>query len=284
MRDKIYAGIVLYNADRKRLSENIAAIINQVDKVLLYDNGSKNIKVIEKEIEIVKQCKLIKAPQNYGIAHALNSLASVAYHDGAKWLLTLDQDTVVKPGLIDMYRKYMYLPRIGQLCCLFEDRNNSEIKWDKHTEVEKIDRAITSATLVKLAVWKAVDGFDESLFIDGVDHEFCTLLLYRGYFNYQINFVGFLHELGHIEKHTLLGHNYFTTNHNAFRRYYMARNSVLIARRYHTSVWTEYKWLLSEVIHITLAEKDKRKKILNTFKGVKDGLTTDTTRPIGNAK
>ncbi|APG75360.1 glycosyltransferase [Lactobacillus delbrueckii] len=284
MRDKIYAGIVLYNADRKRLSENISAIIDQVDKVLLYDNGSKNTREIEEEIELVKRCKLIKAPKNYGIAHALNSLASLAYHDGAKWLLTLDQDTVVKPGLIETYCKYMNLPYIGQLCCLFEDRNNPEIKWDKHSEVEKIDRTITSAALVNLAAWKAVDGFDESLFIDSVDHEFCTLLLHRGYFNYQINFVGFLHELGHIEKHTLLGHNYFTTNHNAFRRYYMARNSILIARRYHTSVWVEYKWLLSEVAHIILTEKDKRKKILNTLKGVKDGLTTDTTRPIGNAK
>lgn len=284
MTEKIYAGIVLYNANSERLLENIIAVIDQVDKVVLYDNGSKNIEDIESKIGLIKYCELIKAPKNYGIAHALNNLASFAYHDGAKWLLTLDQDTVIEHNLIKTYQKYMDLPQIGQLCCRFEDRNNLKIKWDDYDKVEKVERAITSASLVNLVAWKSVDGFDESLFIDYVDHEFCTALIQHGYFNYQINYIGFLHELGHTEKHRLLWKSYCTTNHSAFRRYYMARNCILVARRYHTSIWREFKWLFGEMARIILAEKDKRKKILNTLKGVKDGLTADTTRPIGNAK
>ncbi len=284
MTDKIYAGIVLYNPDSKRLVENVVAIASQVDKVILYDNGSKNIEKIECDTNLMQQCKLIKSPKNCGIASALNKLASFAYNDGAKWLLTLDQDTVVKLGLIDTYRKYMNLPQIGQLCCLFEDRNNPKMKLTNFAEVEKVDRTITSAALVNLLAWKDVGGFDESLFIDYVDHDFCAALIHHGYFNYQINYIGFLHELGHTERHSFLWWSYATTNHNAFRRYYMARNCILVARRYHTSVWRECKWLLGETARIILAEKDKRKKITNTFKGIKDGLTIDATRPMRYVK
>lgn len=47
---KISAGIVLYNPDINRLKQNIKAVIPQVDVLVLYDNGSKNITKIEKMI------------------------------------------------------------------------------------------------------------------------------------------------------------------------------------------------------------------------------------------
>ena len=41
---KYIAGIVLYNPDLGRLKENIESICKQVDKVILIDNGSDNIR------------------------------------------------------------------------------------------------------------------------------------------------------------------------------------------------------------------------------------------------
>ena len=47
--DKKYlAGIVTFNPDIERLNENISAIINQVDKVVVVDNGSENADDIKK--------------------------------------------------------------------------------------------------------------------------------------------------------------------------------------------------------------------------------------------
>ena len=43
---KVLAGIVLYNPDLERLSENVSAIIPQVDILLLVDNKSNNINEI----------------------------------------------------------------------------------------------------------------------------------------------------------------------------------------------------------------------------------------------
>lgn len=62
----------------------------------------------------------------------------------------------------------MNLPRIGQLCYIFKDRN-LRVKWDISSGVKKTNFCITSSALVNLKAWKEVGGFDESLFIDAVD-------------------------------------------------------------------------------------------------------------------
>ena len=46
--DKIYAGIVSYNPDIQRISENIFAIHKQVPEVIIFDNGSNNINHLKK--------------------------------------------------------------------------------------------------------------------------------------------------------------------------------------------------------------------------------------------
>ena len=39
---KILCGIITYNPSIQRLTENIEAVINQTDHVLIFDNGSMN--------------------------------------------------------------------------------------------------------------------------------------------------------------------------------------------------------------------------------------------------
>lgn len=132
---KIIAGIVLFNPDIKRLIENVNAVSSQVDEIIFFDNNSINLNEIEAFVKR-KNYQLIKSNKNYGIAHALNELGKAAYYKKADWFLTLDQDTVINLHLIEEYKKYMNLPRIGQLCCIFKDRN-LRVKWDIPNGVKK---------------------------------------------------------------------------------------------------------------------------------------------------
>lgn len=66
---KYIAGIVLYNPDLGRLKENIESICKQVDKVILIDNGSDNIREIEDLIKEYLNCILLKNGENMGIAY-----------------------------------------------------------------------------------------------------------------------------------------------------------------------------------------------------------------------
>ena len=72
MRNKIAAGIVLYNPDIDRLKKNLEAIAPQVEKVFLVDNHSDHIENIKKLLEQFPVCELIENEKNAGIATALN--------------------------------------------------------------------------------------------------------------------------------------------------------------------------------------------------------------------
>ena len=67
---EMVTGIILYNPDLSRLRENISAILPQVDKVVLVENGSSDITYL-KELEDEK-IELIVNEENMGIAYALN--------------------------------------------------------------------------------------------------------------------------------------------------------------------------------------------------------------------
>ena len=47
MNYKLGAGIVLYNPEVELLKKNVDALYNQVDKLLLYDNGSSNYQEVK---------------------------------------------------------------------------------------------------------------------------------------------------------------------------------------------------------------------------------------------
>lgn len=277
----ISAGIVLYNPNISRLKESIKAVENQVDEIILFDNGSNNIKEVKKLLCSKSRIKLIDGGKNSGIANALNRIAIQAIKDSNKWLLTLDQDSVVNDNLIEVYKKYMKLPRVGQLSCLYRDRNRDKkrIYGNKrgiygNNKVIKSKYAITSGSLINLAALREVGGFDSSFFIDWVDMEICCALRAKNYETYQLNYVGFLHELGNPTSFHFLGLKGYTSNYPAFRYYYGARNSIEVALRYpkEENLFVRLLIQLKLVGKINLYEKNKIKKSKAIFKGIKDGI------------
>lgn len=89
---KIYAGIVSYNPELKRLKENISVIQNQISAVVVFDNGSDNIDEIRNLISELTNVEFIRSEKNLGIAGALNRLMQWGNDKGYDWMLSLDQD------------------------------------------------------------------------------------------------------------------------------------------------------------------------------------------------
>ena len=100
--DKICAGMVLYQPKPKLLDQNIHAIINQVDKLFIFDNGSTN-RVDIKDVIKKYQEKITYhyEKDNKGIAYGLNWLLKSAYIAKYDWCLTLDQDSICSSNMID---------------------------------------------------------------------------------------------------------------------------------------------------------------------------------------
>ena len=78
MNYKLGAGIVLYNPEVELLKKNVDALYNQVDKLLLYDNGSSNYQEVKSIFGNYEKIVFEDGVKNRGIAFALNKILNWA--------------------------------------------------------------------------------------------------------------------------------------------------------------------------------------------------------------
>lgn len=282
------AGIVTYNPDINRLKENISAVSEQVDIVVIVDNASSNINEILLLSETFNNVSVIRNIENRGIAVALNQIMNAADESGYGWALLLDQDSVVTANLISSYSKLIGLDKAAIICPQIYDIN-SQNKLNVQDSVTEIGVCITSGSLTNVKIWKKLGKFDEKLFIDSVDSEYCIRLFFEGFKIYRANNIQLLHELGKTEKHLYKS----ATNHSAMRRYFIARNSTYVAKKYGRLAKNNLKRndikrinlfmdrLISPsrcflrqmqfIVLVVLYENDKFSKITAILKGIVDG-------------
>lgn len=269
---RILAGIVLYNPDIQRLKDNYLAIAEQVDSVVLVNNGSNNWEKIKDELS-QWNVEIINNEENRGIATALHQIMEFGITIGTDWVITLDQDSVCRPGLIDAYKQWIHLDKAGILTCVIEDRNFSiGSGFAEGEKWKEIKQCITSASFISTEAYENTDGFDEKMFIDSVDFDICLNMRQHGYKIYRINHVGLLHEVGHGKNVKLLFKDYIVYNHSPLRNYYMARNKAYLVRKY-PEYFSKVKEVIREVrseVLILVYEESKIKKIRARWKGLRD--------------
>lgn len=284
MCKKIWASIVTYNPEKNRLRANLESVRSQVDSLVIVDNGSQNVDDV-RDLASQFDCHLILNRKNEGIAFALNQCVDYVTEHGDVWLLTLDQDSVCKEGLIDCYKKYLNAENVGMLSCDIYDRNTGivsngiierhlKFKSYKEHELKFVPVAITSGCLMNACVAKNIGGFDNQMFIDYVDFDYCLSLHQSGYRILKVDFVGLLHEIGHAKKIKILGRDCILTNHSPIRHYYISRNTVYFIRKHNRfvnkiSIISE---LLARVFIVPFFEKNSFAKLKAALKGLLDGI------------
>lgn len=271
---RIIAGIVLYNPDIKRLLENVNSIYPQVDSLIIVDNASKNCEQAIKMLQEFKNIEIICNDKNKGIATALNQIMHYAIEYSASWVLTLDQDSVCEHDLISQYYKYISKSDVGMMTCNVVDRNFGIDYGVGSTEYRYVEGCITSGSFVNVKSYKKTAGFDEKMFIDKVDFDYCLSVRATGQKIIKINYNGLLHEVGHGRIIKLFGKSYTMYNHSYIRRFYMVRNGIYIAKKHKKSL-NIFRELLKEVrgiILVLLYENDKLKKLKYGIKGLIEGL------------
>lgn len=273
---KVVAGIVLFNPQINRLKENIEAIVSQVEKVILFDNGSSNFKTVGSIVSKNHKLVLIHSNHNIGIAAALNNIFKYAEQKfNPDFVLTIDQDSVCSKNLIHEYLKF-YDPKIGIYSPEIRDINVVKHTNNKSKNVPKISEVkecITSASLTNYKAWKSVNGFDETMFIDNVDFDFCKRIRKKGYKIIRVNTVFIRHELGHIKEHNTVFGKVLVKNHNSFRKYYIARNTIYMARKDSSFIvkFIAYLRIIKQLLLVLGFEQSKASKIRSLLKGTLDG-------------
>jgi rhamnosyltransferase len=281
----VCAVVVTYHPG-PRATERLADVISQVDQLIVVDNGSAApVAVSLRDWTRAAGATWIGNAGNLGSATALNQAARAAIDAGHGWLLTLDQDTTVPSDLVAELR-----------AAIAADTQPDLVAVAAPTAVQQHDRrcrdrgvvrrrtAITSGSLVNLAAWQEVGGFRDDFFIDMVETDFCLRLGERGYRVVLACRARIAHRIGAPRRHRILGIDVVTSNHPAWRRYYMSRNRVHVWRAHwrHAPVWVLFDGTgqLRDTLVMALTEADRRSKLRATLRGLTDGLRGRTGRLV----
>jgi len=267
-------------------AHNLTTIGSQVGKLLIVDNGSS-----EESLQPVAACalglgaSLVRLGANRGVAAALNVGVRFAVDCGCSWLATFDQDSQPTPGMIEemlrVLRSYPDAEHVGVLSPRRVDpRSGFTVREPGSAESNDawrpIPTSMTSGSLVNLAAIAKVGGFEDALFIDYVDHEFCLRLRRHGFRILEASRARLVHSLGALERRRFIFGRVSVTHHATVRRYYMTRNRLILWRRY----WRrEPRWVLgdvrrflSETLFVLLYEQQVHSKVAMVCRGVRDGV------------
>ncbi len=291
-QDSLVCGVVVtYNPDDDVL-ENLRVVVAECGHVIVVDNASPpDWQARLAAIPGVECCFL---PENRGVAAALNIGAQRAVAAGCHWIVTFDQDSkpedgmgaallaarqrhsraaVIGPRIVEktlVSGGYRWLRRHPLCGCLFQ---RVECQGDDLPEVTMV---ITSGAMLDLATWKAVGGFDEDLFIDYVDIDYCLRVDRLGRAIAVARAATLQHRLGDRRLRYLLGKEFRPMYHSALRHYYIARNRMRVWRRHARAVphWALFDlcFAVGNTIRVALFEPEKWRKVKAMVLGTWDGL------------
>lgn len=262
------------------LERLLAALRPQVQALVVVDNGSPERTQIE-ALAHRMDCHFAGAAVNRGMAAALNEGVALARELDAEWLATFDQDSEVPPtliaGLLEGARLHPQPQAIGILCPAHRDTGMGRDYLQARDILvqagawRELRAAITSGSLVRMTVFSQAGLFDESLFIDGVDHDLCLRARRHGWRIVQVPGLVMPHALGAMTSRRLAGVDLAASHHGAPRRYYMVRNQLEVSRRYLLldPVWSVAGvWrLLTAAAAVLVFEDDKTAKFAAMARG-----------------
>jgi len=273
---QVAAVVVLYNPTKEMLN-NIYSYLDLVHRLYVIDNSDmKNMEFVD-NIKTNPNVTYIDNNGNMGIANALNIAVEIAIGNNYKWLLTMDQDSSIAPSMLTEMFEYVQSNSVDKVSIISPFHANlyeqSLDTTDKYTEVLT---AMTSGCLLNLSNYSQIGPFDEDMFIDHVDHEYCLRSHQKGYSIIRVNRAILQHNVGKLNQHSLFGKRFFSTNHSPIRCYYSFRNRIRLIRCYYRAFpgycfHSFIRFLIDPGI-IVLYEDKKIAKLKMMCIGILDGL------------
>lgn len=260
------AVVTLFNPQESFI-KNIFTYLPFVNELIIIDNSDvpqeiHSLYLQETPIKILSQGK------NLGIAKSFNLALSYAKSKNYQWLLTMDQDSSFEHKEIVKFASFFKDIAKDKLGIFTPLHNKNFLLSTDQVFNRNNNYVMTSANIISVNKALEVGGFDENLFIDEVDHDFCFKLLQHDYrivqnYNCYIN-----HNLG--EKHARSN----VTLYSYHRIYYMVRNYLYMRKKYkhqQKSFFSERDVYLTKfILKQLLYGKEKRKSLVMVYAGIQD--------------
>lgn len=228
--ENVFGAVILYNPSDD-IKQHIRTYLDKVNKLFVFDNSES---IVNRNLEeLGDKIVVIADGVNRGISERLNAAAKAAIAEGGRWLLTMDQDSFFAEESLEHYMRcldrFIEKENVGMFGVEYEIANE---RFD--CDSEATTQLITSGSIVNLLLFDTIGGFDEQLFIDEVDSEYCFKSNQKGYQTIKFKNIFLNHSLGIVSEHRSLK-NFKTTPrtlHSPLRVYYMIRNFLYVSRAY----------------------------------------------------
>lgn len=254
----IIAVIVTYHPDVTQLLRLIEMAAGQVNQVLVIDNATPGF---TSSAFPLSKVHVQVNNQNLGVAAAYNQGIEFARNLGASHILLFDQDscpslTMVEELVAAWNQREQQGFRIAAAGPNYTDAKGRyqspfvKIQGFKlvrvpceQGEIVEVDHLISSGCLISMEALKEVGAFEEQLFIDYVDTEWCLRARHHGYALLGVGSADMEHDLG---ESYLTVFNRRIPSHSPLRHYYLIRNGCWLISR----PWVSWRWRVIDVVRL----------------------------------
>jgi len=272
------AVVVTYHPD-EAVRENLKALLEQVNHVVVVDNeSSDNSKSMISSFSM-SQLTAIFNDSNNGVAKGFNQGLRWGMENGFDYFLLLDQDSRPSAGMASkLVVELDVLLSRGVLAIVGPQHEDFEQKVENFSSelVVSVPLLITSGCLLSKKVIEKIGLYDERLFIDHVDHDYCLRLFKNGGQVMKVTSAILLHRFGEARVKTFMGKTFFMQEYSPMRRYFMMRNRIVLYKRYGMFrgrwFWMDLRSGLADLAKLILFEKKKSEKLVSVFRGLWDGI------------
>lgn len=295
---------VTFNPDIRILETQLAQLPADVLRVVV-DNASD----AQTRLHVQQLCEssgavFVGNVENLGLATGLNIgvRTALSHAPDTAYLLLLDQDTEPGPdgvqGLVHAYERLLALgqppgcagPRMVDVSTGLQHGFHRIKGWrwvrefPPATRLDPVRLANLngSGTLVPIAIYRELGGFDDALFIDHVDTDWSFRVLNAGHALYGLPQVAFQHRMGEASvRFWLLGWRVWPSR-SPRRHYFLFRNALILMRTdYVPSVWKFWavvKLLLTAAVH-AVSDPARVDQWRQMMRGTRDGLRWSARNP-----
>ncbi len=229
----VVAVVPTYRPESAALQVLVASLQTQGAAVVVADDASPC--TVDRVLDELSEqgVSVVRHEVNAGIARSLNAGLRIARVDGARWLLTVDQDSML-PG--DYLARIMAAAEtavavlgphaVGAVGAGSIDDASGRLRYPVRwvDDLPLTDEVIQTGTLWSVDALLRIGGFDEQLAIDAVDAAACLRLREHGRAVALAPEVSLQHALGAGRQVRILGRDVLVSGHSPERRTRIVRN------------------------------------------------------------
>lgn len=266
---KIGVVVVLFCPVLEELAR-IRKYVFAVAHTIIMDNSPQNnAELIARIIDCQDKYTYISHSENVGLCKALNEGIMCLMKIGCKWACVFDADSNFSPDIFNIYRKAMKEYEERQIAIFAPVHTYDRKQRQAYDGYQEKKWAMTSGCAINIETFVNLGGFFETLFVDGLDMDYCFRAREKGHHIIECGAAIIKHCPAKTKKITFFKKT-FLYGYDVPARYFMqARGLIWMIYRYKSAqsiLMYLYKWL-----KVVFLFPDKKNYIKAMINGTKEG-------------